>query len=93
MLGGNNSIHGQGFDHSAFNSYGRVGSQFGGATGMMTGMSQGADPFNYPMPGRKDLMCLQTIDFSKDQMKTTTRKFATGRLESSNLNTADIEGK
>ena len=45
------------------------------------------------MPGRKDLMSLSTIDAQKDSMKTTTRKFATRRFESSNLNTGDIEGK
>jgi hypothetical protein len=51
------------------------------------------DPFNYPMPGRKDLMSLSTIDPNRDAMKTTTRKFSTRRFESSNLNTGDIEGK
>jgi hypothetical protein len=44
------------------------------------------------MPGRKDTMSLSTIDFSRDNMKTTTRKFASGRFESANLNTADIDG-
>ena len=37
-------------------------------------------------------MSLSTIDFSRDNMKTTTRKFASGRFESANLNTADIDG-
>lgn len=50
------------------------------------------DPFNYPMPGRKDLMSLSSIDFGRDSQKTTTRKFVTGRFESSNLNTQDIHG-
>jgi hypothetical protein len=44
------------------------------------------------MPGRKDTMSLSTIDFTRDNMKTTTRKFASGRFESANLNTADIDG-
>ena len=60
--------------------------QFGG-----TATSLG-DPFNYPMPGRKDLMSLSTIDWGKDNMKTTTRKFQTRRFESTNLNTQDITG-
>jgi hypothetical protein len=55
-------------------------------------MSGGHDPFNYPMPSRKDLMSLSTIDKFKDQMKTTTRKFTSTRFESTNLNTSDIEG-
>lgn len=38
-------------------------------------------------------MSLSTIDFSKDNMKTNTRKFASGRFESANLNTGDIDGK
>ena len=37
-------------------------------------------------------MSLSTIDFGKDNMKTTTRKFATGRFDSANLNTGDIDG-
>jgi len=44
------------------------------------------------MPGRKDLMSLSTIDAFKDNMKTTTRKFDTRRMESSNLHTSDIIG-
>lgn len=51
------------------------------------------DPFNYPMPNRKDLMSLQTINPGKDLAKTTTKNFVTGRLESNNLNTSDIAGK
>ncbi len=72
-------------------SSGQTGTGFNfGATGV-SGFGN-IDPFNYPMPGRKDLMSLSTIDASKDAMKTTTRKFATKRFESSNLHTGDIEG-
>ena len=48
------------------------------------------DPFNYPMPGRRDLMSLSTINPQVDNMKTTTKKFISGRAESNNLNTSDI---
>ena len=58
----------------------------------MNTVSQG-DPFNYPMPGRRDLMSLSTISQSMDQMKTTTKRFTTGRGDSSNLDTSDIAGK
>lgn len=51
-----------------------------------------SDPFNYPMPNRKDLMSLQTINPNKDFAKTTTKSLITGRLESNNLNTSDITG-
>ena len=54
---------------------------------------QSSDPFNYPMPNRKDLMSLQTIDPMKDNAKTTTKKFTSGRMESNNLHTQDISGK
>ncbi|CDW78556.1 UNKNOWN [Stylonychia lemnae] len=54
-------------------------------------MSQ-VDPFNYPMPNRKDLMSLQTIHPQKDIAKTTTKKFQSSRMESNNLNTSDIHG-
>jgi hypothetical protein len=37
-------------------------------------------------------MSLSTIDWGKDNMKTTTRKFQTRRFESTNLNTQDISG-
>jgi hypothetical protein len=37
-------------------------------------------------------MSLSTIDWGKDSMKTTTRKFQTRRFESTNLNTGDIHG-
>ena len=33
------------------------------------------DPFNFPMPQRKDLMSLSKINYDKDNMKTTTVKF------------------
>lgn len=51
------------------------------------------DPFNYPMPNRKDLMSLQTIDPMRDNAKTTTKKFTSGRTDSNNLTTQDITGK
>lgn len=51
------------------------------------------DPFNYPMPGRKDTMNLNSIQAEKDGMKTTTFKFSTIRSTSQNLHTQDIEGK
>lgn len=50
------------------------------------------DPFNYPMPQRKDLMSLSTIR-AGDGMKTTTSKFTTVRGASSNMATKDIDGK
>lgn len=53
----------------------------------------GQDPFNFPMPNRKDLMSLQTLNPMKDTAKTTTKKFNSGRTESNNLNTSDIAGK
>ncbi len=37
------------------------------------------DPFNYPMPGRKDLMSLSVIGQEKDGFKTTTKQMTTGR--------------
>ena len=51
------------------------------------------DPFNYPMPGRKDTMCLSSIGAERDGMKTTTFKFQTVRSGSNNLNSVDIDGK
>jgi hypothetical protein len=52
-----------------------------------------ADPFNFPMPGRADAMNLSAINQQKDGMKTTTFRFTTGRQNSTNLNTNDIDGK
>ena len=52
----------------------------------------GSDPFNYPMPGRKDLMSLSTIN-QGDTAKVTTKQFTTSRYDSFNLQTKDIEGK
>ena len=66
-------------------AFSRFGASYSGGFGPQ-------DPFNYPMPGRKDLMSLSSIDADRDNMKTTTRKFATRRFESSNLSTADIQG-
>lgn len=37
------------------------------------GGAAATDPFNYPMPNRKDLMSLQTINPLKDVAKTTTK--------------------
>lgn len=51
------------------------------------------DPFNYPMPNRKDLMSLSVINKDKDLMKTTTNKFVSNRCASLNLITKDIIGK
>jgi hypothetical protein len=51
------------------------------------------DPFNYPMLGRGDCMSLSTINKMQDSSKTTTNRFATGRVYSNNLATTDIEGK
>lgn len=51
------------------------------------------DPFNFPMPNRNDCMSLSSIRAEKDGMKTTTFKFQTGRGNSNNLNTRDIDGK
>lgn len=50
------------------------------------------DPFDYPMPGRKDLMSLSVINQGKDGFKTTTTKMVTNRNASTNLNTHDIDG-
>ena len=55
--------------------------------------SRFTDPFNYPMPSRKDLMSLSTIRADKDGMKTTTSKFISSRATSMNLSGNDIEGK
>lgn len=43
------------------------------------------------MPGRKDLMSLQTIN-TFDSMKITTKNLQTKRFQSSNLETSDIFG-
>lgn len=51
------------------------------------------DPFNFPMPGRKDLMSLSTVNADRDAMKTTTSKFYTRRGLSQNLTVGDILGK
>jgi len=48
------------------------------------------DPFNYPMPGRKDTMMLSSIRAESDGMKTTTTKFMSMRGTSKNLDTGDI---
>ena len=50
------------------------------------------DPYDYPMPGRKDLMSLSSIQGTKDGCKTTTNPFITKRMASNNLTTLDIEG-
>jgi hypothetical protein len=51
------------------------------------------DPFNFPMPGRKDLMSLSTLNADRDAMKTTTSKFYTRRGMSQNMQVNDILGK
>jgi len=46
------------------------------------------------MPNRADLMSLSTISKKKDQVSTSTYdRFSTIRNTSSNLATADIDGK
>ena len=45
------------------------------------------DPFDYPMPGRRDLMSLSVIDHNKDNFKVTTNKMTTNRNISQNLTT------
>ena len=50
------------------------------------------DPFNYPMPNRRDLMSLNTIDRELDGCKTNVRQFNSIRATSSNLITDDIQG-
>ena len=55
--------------------------------------SSNADPFNFPMPSRADCMSLSTMNKEMDNIRTSTRKFATGRAGSNNLNTSDIMGK
>ena len=44
------------------------------------------------MPGRRDLMSLSTITGAADNTKTTTKNFATGRVQSYNLDASDISG-
>lgn len=51
------------------------------------------DPFNFPMPSRKDLMSLSTINADRDLMKTTTSKFVSNRSTSVNMTSGDIAGK
>jgi hypothetical protein len=51
------------------------------------------DPYNYPMPCRKDLMSLSTINGAKDLVKTKVSSITTMRLVSGNLDNNDIEGE
>jgi len=51
-----------------------------------------SDPFNFPMPNRTDTMGLSTINGAQDNVRTTTRKFATTRVDSQANNVKDIEG-
>ncbi len=51
------------------------------------------DPFNFPTAQRADRMSLSTINQMRDGQKTTTKKFVTNRMGSTNLYTLDIEGK
>ena len=53
---------------------------------------QNVDPFNFPMPSRKDTMSLSTITADRDLMKTTTSKFYSWRNNSQNLACNDIDG-
>jgi|APCry1669190591_1035303.scaffolds.fasta_scaffold276162_1 hypothetical protein len=64
MFGGNSSDQG-GFTQSGYNPQGagRSQIQFGASTQGGFGYGGPQDPFNYPMPGRKDLMSLSTIEF------------------------------
>ena len=50
------------------------------------------DPFNYPMPNRKDLMSLGSLSQEKDGFKMNTRKFASERKSNNALYTQDIQG-
>ena len=50
------------------------------------------DPYNFPMPNRKDLMSLGVLDAKKDGFKMHTKDLHTGRGISNNLYTNDIEG-
>lgn len=52
-----------------------------------------ADPFNWPMPSRDDLMSLNTISLEKDLFRVKTAGVTKRtRLFSQNLDTCDIEG-
>lgn len=50
------------------------------------------DPYNYPMPQRKDCMSLSVIDQWKDGEYTHAKKFNTNRGFNQALKTSDIEG-
>ena len=52
-----------------------------------------ADPFNYPMPGRKDTMSLAVITAERDQTKVTCNQYVSNRNSSQNLSNQDIDGK
>ena len=49
------------------------------------------DPYNYPMPNRKDLMSLSNITPEKDGYLSKRNIFNTNRNVSSNLYNQDIE--
>jgi hypothetical protein len=53
----------------------------------------GGDDKAYPMQSRTDCMSLGTISGVKDNVRTTTKKFASIRATSDNLHTSDIIGK
>ena len=49
------------------------------------------NPYNYPFPGRSDLMNLQNITREKDLVETKVRTIRTNRTNSQNLQASDIE--
>jgi hypothetical protein len=51
-----------------------------------------ADPFNWPMLQRRDLMSLQTLEGAKDLVRVKTAHVSTRRDRSDNLLTNDISG-
>jgi hypothetical protein len=53
----------------------------------------GGDNNLYPMQSRSDCMSLGTISANKDNVRTGTQRFTTGRVGSENLNVSDIQGK
>ena len=53
-----------------------------------------ADPYNWPMPNRKDLMSLNVITQEKDLFRVKTANYGERKRQSSqNLYTGDIESK
>ncbi len=53
-----------------------------------------ADPFNWPMPSRGDLMSLSTLNQKRDMTRVKTASAAQRpRNQSLNMHTADIDGR